>query len=153
MCDFLERLKMNQSIQIKRWPSQLQIEKHTDGVGQHFTNQTVLEVPQVMHPNARYGKALGEVRTNRFHLLAPAGTRFEQGWLMGRGGFHIAALRRDNVHIGAHLQQSLSKGPKGSRKPLSAGAQPLNRLPSNSSSSVAMCGARHGDAPLRADSG
>ena len=51
MCDSLQGLYDHQAIQIQRRAPQLQIEEDAPGVGQHFADQAMLEVPQIMHTN------------------------------------------------------------------------------------------------------
>ena len=50
---------LHQAIQIKGRAAELQIEKHADGMRQHFANQAMLKMPQVMHANALHGEAFG----------------------------------------------------------------------------------------------
>lgn len=57
----------------------LKIEKHAHGMCQHFTDQTTVERPEIMDANAGYGKAFGQVRTDRFDPLAQPSIDLEQG--------------------------------------------------------------------------
>ena len=76
--------------------SSLEIEKHAHGMGQDLANKPILEVPQIMHADTRYGKVLGELEADRFDDFAPASPcAYQAEWL---GQRHTRPWRGDDVH-------------------------------------------------------
>src|SRR6266853_5800848 len=81
-------LGRNQTIQIQRLTSELEIQKYNHGVSQYLTNQAMLIMPQVVDTNPPHPEAFREMRAYGLNQLTPAGTRFDQ--LCGvEGGLHI----------------------------------------------------------------
>lgn len=86
----------------------MKVDKHADGMGQHFANEAMLEMPQVMDPNARDRKALGQVRPHRFYVLAQSCAEAEQGRRVWR--WHPFARRRHHHDAVPFGQQLLTVG-------------------------------------------
>jgi hypothetical protein len=94
MCNWLfENSGRNQAIQIQWFASELEIEQDCDGVSENLTNQAMLRMPEIAHPNARDSKALSELRTDRLNNLAPPTTNTQPGAGLGPG--HILACWHD----------------------------------------------------------
>ena len=47
-------------------------------MSQHFANQTMLIMPQVMDTDPTHPEAFGQMRAHGLNQFAPAGTRFDQ---------------------------------------------------------------------------
>jgi len=77
------KLESHESIEIKWRALQLQVEKDPPRMCQDFPNQAMLKMPQIVHPQAGYGKALGQMRAHGFHSLPQAGAGLEQSGTMG----------------------------------------------------------------------
>ena len=72
------KLSSHEAIEVKGRSPQVQIEKHPDGVGQHFTDEPMLKVPETMNANAGHSKPFGQVRADRFDYLTQPRTDLEQ---------------------------------------------------------------------------
>ena len=55
------RLECHEAIEIKWRASQLQVEKDPNRMRQDFPDQAMLKMPQIVHPQAGDGKALGQM--------------------------------------------------------------------------------------------
>lgn len=86
----------------------MKIQKDADSMGQDFTNQAMVEVPQIMDANAGDGKAFGQVRSHSFDCLAHPGTEFEQGRTLRRG--HAVPRRRHDKDSVPFSEQGEAKG-------------------------------------------
>ncbi len=104
----------------------MKIQKHAHGMLQHFTNQPMLEVPQIMDANACHRKAFGQVRADRLDPLAQPCTELEEEWSVGRG--HSFAGRCHHHYPVPVRQQRLAEGvDKAFKCPGRAGELPPRR--------------------------
>ena len=96
MCDSFQ-LHSNESIEVQRGSSELQIEEHPHGMRQHFTDEAVLKVPQLMDADASHRKPFGQVGSHGFHALAQPRTGPEQRRTVG--GRHAFARGRQPTAV------------------------------------------------------
>ena len=59
-----------EAIEVERWSSQWEIEKHGHSRREHFANKAMLKMPQILDANAGHRKALGQMRAHCFNSLA-----------------------------------------------------------------------------------
>jgi len=59
-------LYSDQPIEIEERPPEVKIQKDADSMHQHFANEAMLEMPEIMDTNAGDRKALGQVRPRGF---------------------------------------------------------------------------------------
>ena len=107
MCDSFQ-LHSNESIEVQRRSSELQIEEHPHGMCQYLTDETMLEVPQIMDTNAGDSKTFGQVGPHGFHALTQPCTELEQRRRVR--GYHTFARwchHHDSVSLG---QQRVAVG-------------------------------------------
>ena len=77
-------------------------------MSQDFTNETMLKMPYVPHPDMINGKAFGQLRTNGFNPFAPALANLSE--VEGHSLGHILTSRGDDRDPLSLLEQSLAQG-------------------------------------------
>src|SRR5215475_16038148 len=82
--------------------------KDAHGRCQHFTNEAMLKMPQIVDTNTSHGEALRQVRTHGFNPLTPASADLQEGGTMGRDHpFTRGCDHEDPMPLG---QQGLAEG-------------------------------------------
>jgi hypothetical protein len=95
-------------VEVKSWAPALEIETDPYGMREHFANEAMGHVPQLVNAQASDGNPLGQVRAHGFTALAPARADFEHGGTLGRGhSFARGGPDEDALPV---RQQGLAKG-------------------------------------------
>ena len=90
-------LGRNQTVQIQGLASEREIQKHGYRMGQHFANQAMLKMPQVVDTNPMHSKAFRQMGPHGLHELAPTGAGLDELCRI-QGGLHIFLAGRHHAH-------------------------------------------------------